>query len=67
MMKATAAAIAIFALLMSSADAQSRAFSSQLWKRFSLTKAGTQYVLSLLASSRSRSDSTLTNVPGTAR
>ena len=24
--------------------AQSRAFSSQLWKRFSFTKAGTQYV-----------------------
>eukprot|EP00966_Prymnesium_polylepis_P298863 6906075-Prymnesium_polylepis.1 len=47
--------------------AQSRAFSSQLRKRFSLTKSGTQYVWSLLASSRSLSDSTLINVDGTAR
>lgn len=30
---------------------QSRAFSSQLWNRFSLTYEGTQYVFSLLASS----------------
>ena len=47
--------------------AQSRADSSQLWKRLTLTKSGTQYVFSLLASNRSLSDSTLMKVPGTAR
>ena len=47
--------------------AQSRALASQLWKRFSLTKLGTQYVLSLFASSRVLSASTLMKVPGTAR
>jgi hypothetical protein len=47
--------------------AQSRAFSSQLWKRFSCTKPGTQYVFLLFSTSRSLIASTLTKVPGTAR
>jgi hypothetical protein len=38
--------------------AQSCAPSSQLWKRFSLTYGGTQYVAAVLASRRSRRDST---------
>ena len=46
--------------------AQSRALSSQFWKRFSLTNAGTQYVCALAASKRSRIVSTLTNQLGTA-
>ena len=47
--------------------AQSRAFSSQLWKRFSLTKPDTQYVLPLLSRSFCLIDSTLMKVEGTAR
>ena len=45
---------------------QSWAFSSQLWKRFSLTYAGTQYVWRLFATSFSLMASTLTNHAGTA-
>jgi len=47
--------------------AQSCADSSQLWKRFSLTYAGTQYVCALFASSFSLIASTRTNHDGTAR
>ena len=46
--------------------AQSCAFSSQLWNRFSWTYVGTQDVLALLASSLSFKSSTLTNQLGTA-